>query len=628
MAPYIALSHCWGKAPIVRTTKDTLSRRRQGIDTSLLPPAFQDAILIARRLEVRYLWIDSLCIIQDDELDWQTESAKMSTIYQNALLTISAGLSGHGGDCFTKTPWLGHQKSVELTPVRVQGFFNIELVHSPKSQDLSHTWYFEDSASTVHGNPNDMKWASTSITQSSEVRRAEISDTESESPKRCFVLFDSSADKVYHTSMTRKRHQQLRILGPRTRIFFPPSTTSGIFVRKHRVLKHDQFASDFVIRLPPDHIASRAWVFQERLLSTRVLNFTSSEIVWECKTIMDCQCKRIKYEDNLSYELGPEGPLPKGSAAEVSSQTLKLFFENQISVEDMSSEGLVLVWTNVVFHYSALQLSNPNDRLPALSGLAKRFRVKERLGSYVAGLWTEHLDRMLCWGVSLFHIPGNRPAGYIAPTWSWASISDSVYFSNLWEYEEGVYNSFSTIVGSVLSVKTIRSGADPTGAVNGGFLFLSGQVIKSKLLIRPYERSSGSRRVHTGLPSESDSDIESESSGSDASADYHLHNGHPYEYRILHEGTGSRQSFVPDSISELDILTKEHTVTLLLWTVRDGPWGNNNKTAFSCLVLLLVPDQDEHFEQYTRLGLLHYYELDQEEPTPAKNGLEVLLYDL
>ena len=153
MAPYIALSHCWGKNPIVRTTTSTLAQRKQGIEISLLPPTFRDAIIIARRLDVRYLWIDSLCIIQDDELDWQTESAKMSTIYQHALLTISAGLSSHGGGCFCKTPWLGHQKSVEITPIWAQEFPNEQTVDSTESQDIlaEATSSIEGSARTVHG---------------------------------------------------------------------------------------------------------------------------------------------------------------------------------------------------------------------------------------------------------------------------------------------------------------------------------------------------------------------------------------------------------------------------------------------------------------------------------------------
>src|SRR5207248_2982479 len=60
------------------------------IPLSDLPPTFRDAIAVTRTLRVRYLWIDSLCIIQDDRDDWAKESPKMGLIYTNAILTIAA----------------------------------------------------------------------------------------------------------------------------------------------------------------------------------------------------------------------------------------------------------------------------------------------------------------------------------------------------------------------------------------------------------------------------------------------------------------------------------------------------------------------------------------------------------
>jgi hypothetical protein len=459
---------------------------------------------------------------------------------------------------------------------------------------------------------------------------AEDNTEDSGNMKRCFVLCYPSTNQIGFRTMKTKDFRQLWTVGGQFKFHFPlPRTTSGIFIRNCRALTHGEFASDLVVPLPPNHISSRAWVFQERLLSTRVVNYTSAEIVLECITAVDCQCNLVKiyykelprddfvFDSNseLNFDLNPEDAPGFSAKSEGSTQTLKLFFESQILDETMSSEGLLLVWSNVVFHYSALQLSNPNDRLPALSGLAKRFRVKELLGQYVAGLWTEHLDRMLCWSTPANLAPGTRPAGYIAPTWSWASIRDGVYFSNLWEEKAGILSAYSTIVGSVKDVAVVRAGADPTGAVSDGYLTLSGQLIEAKLLVLPYDPNR--RSTQRGLPSELDLDSESESSGSDsdASTNYYRESRHPYEYRIIREGIDLRQPFVPDSISELDILTKEHTVTLLLWTLRDCPWTTTNKTAFSCFVLLPHPYQDE---RYTRLGLLQYYELNREEHTPAK----------
>ncbi|KXH68346.1 heterokaryon incompatibility protein [Colletotrichum salicis] len=82
---YMCLSHCWGKIKIKSKTETrNLKRRLKLIPWSLLPPSFQQAIEITRKFKIRYLWIDSLCIIQDDKKDWEKEAARMVDIYRNS----------------------------------------------------------------------------------------------------------------------------------------------------------------------------------------------------------------------------------------------------------------------------------------------------------------------------------------------------------------------------------------------------------------------------------------------------------------------------------------------------------------------------------------------------------------
>lgn len=64
---YIALSHCWGKMPFLCTMKENLVCVKAGLHVSGLAQTFQDAIVVTRRLKVRYLWIDGLCILQDKQ---------------------------------------------------------------------------------------------------------------------------------------------------------------------------------------------------------------------------------------------------------------------------------------------------------------------------------------------------------------------------------------------------------------------------------------------------------------------------------------------------------------------------------------------------------------------------------
>ena len=87
---YLTLSHCWGGKPCLTTTSSTLEGRKRSIPLSSLPKTFREAVLITRRLGIRYLWIDSLCILQDSRTDWEKESAVMGDIYAWGYLNIAA----------------------------------------------------------------------------------------------------------------------------------------------------------------------------------------------------------------------------------------------------------------------------------------------------------------------------------------------------------------------------------------------------------------------------------------------------------------------------------------------------------------------------------------------------------
>jgi Heterokaryon incompatibility protein (HET) len=90
---WVTLSYCWGNGTPTMTTSENLADRRKKINLLDFPPLYQDAVEITRRLGYRYLWIDSLCILQDSSADWIAESSKMGTVYRNAVLNISADAS-------------------------------------------------------------------------------------------------------------------------------------------------------------------------------------------------------------------------------------------------------------------------------------------------------------------------------------------------------------------------------------------------------------------------------------------------------------------------------------------------------------------------------------------------------
>lgn len=97
-ALYATLSHCWGREDIktTKTVSANIDARLVNLPLSDLPDSFRQAVFVCRRLGVRYLWIDSLCIIQDDDADWKREGADMDNVYANAWFTIAMHQSTRG----------------------------------------------------------------------------------------------------------------------------------------------------------------------------------------------------------------------------------------------------------------------------------------------------------------------------------------------------------------------------------------------------------------------------------------------------------------------------------------------------------------------------------------------------
>jgi hypothetical protein len=87
---YIALSHCWRTSSLLQTRNSNIDSHRAGIPWVSLSETFQNAILITQNLGIRYPWIDSLCILQDNTIYWEAQSAEMAIIYSNAQVVLAA----------------------------------------------------------------------------------------------------------------------------------------------------------------------------------------------------------------------------------------------------------------------------------------------------------------------------------------------------------------------------------------------------------------------------------------------------------------------------------------------------------------------------------------------------------
>lgn len=168
---YIVLSHRWTpETESSRTTQHNYSSRMQDLDISRLPVLFRYAIALARRLGIQYIWIDSICILQDDTADVRRELLNMAQYYQHALFTLTAELKSASGDETLSIPRPFNR--LARLPYREagkqKGYFYIfkqkkrtktqYLTEVDQSELLSRGWVFQEwflSARIIHLTPSN-----------------------------------------------------------------------------------------------------------------------------------------------------------------------------------------------------------------------------------------------------------------------------------------------------------------------------------------------------------------------------------------------------------------------------------------------------------------------------------------
>lgn len=159
-------------------------------------------------------------------------------------------------------------------------------------------------------------------------------------------------------------------------------------------------------------LLKRGWVFQERLLSPRVLYFAEEQVFWECFTEQRC-------------EMFPHGiPCPCSSK----SQTLSIITglgNKALAAEERPTLPIALEWERLVQEYTDCKLTKASDRLSAIEGVADLFRDTFH-DTYVFGLWKIELARQLSYYVRSPCIELSSQC--IAPSWSWASLQSPVMF--------------------------------------------------------------------------------------------------------------------------------------------------------------------------------------------------------
>lgn len=121
LPPYVALSHCWGSCPTLKLLSTNFARFLVGIERCDLPSTFKDAVKMTKLLGFDYIWIDSLCIIQDSPTDWEEQSSLMASVYGNADLVIAASSASSTEDGFLKERKGYRDSTLRLSSLRNQG---------------------------------------------------------------------------------------------------------------------------------------------------------------------------------------------------------------------------------------------------------------------------------------------------------------------------------------------------------------------------------------------------------------------------------------------------------------------------------------------------------------------------
>lgn len=381
---YIALSYCWGPpekaSQQLKTEILTFKNRLHQIPFTEFPKAHQDAIKLCRALGVRYIWIDSLCIIQDDTDDWEREAAQMGSVYANAYLTVCAAQGDSCLDGFLQRPSPSHVIDVPFT----------------SSLDPAFSGTFSIFASS----PTD------DYVQTDIFKRVNFNDYFNPNP--------------------------------------PPPNPYRWTVGSRKPYKEDVNQCSW---------NGRGWTFQEFLLSPRILLFGKSMVHVCSGNVL------IRSEDAMGNSSN-EGP--------------KYLLSSRHGNTKESEEQMLLDWQGLVTDYSRRSLTHSNDILPAVSALAKLWAGKVE-GEYLAGVFSSNLHRDLLWAHEGMRTPAEflnqRPEQYTAPSWSWASQSDSI--SWVWHAVTAFNPEFHLVEG-----KVSPKGLDPYGRVKSGHLLLSTKIQK------------------------------------------------------------------------------------------------------------------------------------------------------
>lgn len=350
-------------------------------------------------------------------------------------------------------------------------------------------------------------------------------------------------------------------------------------------------------------ISERAWTYQERLMARRCLVFTDFETTWECQRGCKCECSGDHAELTQADENASRPQMIPSRAVERSNGGLGNF-----STDDHAFR----YWIEASVIYSTLRMTNPNDKLPAMAGIASII-ARATGDTYLAGLWPKHLIKFLLWRRLTYS--GEVFERFIAPTWSWASLPGTIrYFPVLLEDRDYL----ATYSADVLEAKCELTGTNPFGAVRYGHVLLRGRCTPAVVSVSAGAVDVVQPKLTLDATGE-DFDLVVSTVVSNEALDFL-----PVKEAKISSPDGS--SVVALQRASGDSYTFQESCSgsvILFWLLDDQVTLHSNNTSYSHSYALILAYSQRESGAYERLGLVNTQRLrGRTLPMPEVSELE------
>jgi hypothetical protein len=208
-----------------------------------------------------------------------------------------------------------------------------------------------------------------------------------------------------------------------------------------------------------DPLSKRAWTLQEDILAPRTIHYASDQLVWECQS--EYFTESTTWAEESRYF--------------ITSPKKYQFLDPIKPVEKVYRR-----WYNIVADYTTRDLTVLDDRLPAISGIAREIQAQIS-STYKAGIWMDDLRRGLLW---CYYGRGIKPEAFRAPSFSWAALDtvshatshsffdDRLYHHGLGLSQLKVDDGYPAV--ELVECQVVPLDGDPFGRVASGYMRLRG----------------------------------------------------------------------------------------------------------------------------------------------------------